>query len=84
MNNQMPQDTEVLTGQELTLVIATDIINILDLNKIISMALNLAVQKYKGNVIDFTQQYSFLIWLVYHEAHKMFLSWFPLSSMNFC
>ena len=49
----MRQDIEVLTAQKLTLVNATDIINILDLHQIISIAPNLVAQKYKGNVVDF-------------------------------
>ena len=48
----MRQDIEVLTAQKLTLVNATDIINILDLFQIISMAPNLVARKYKGNMVD--------------------------------
>ena len=49
----MRQDIEVLTAQKLTLVNATDIINIMDLFQIKSMAPNLVARKYKGNMVDF-------------------------------
>ena len=60
------------------------IITALDLYQIISVAPNLIAQAYNGDVIDFVTKCSFLVWQVYHEVHKMVLSWFPLPSMSFC
>ena len=49
----MRQGIEILTAQKLELVNASDIINILDLYQIISIAPNLVEQKHKGNMVDF-------------------------------